>query len=71
MKKEVFTKSIIKEKEPNENRRVSVYRKEIPWEDFEKRYFEFLAEMKFLNRLLMCVEETPEKCHRRFLAEEL
>lgn len=123
MKKELFTKSIIKEKESDENRRVSVmsrhtkedgktpderiiegvtfdewqkefappnklvgayYRKEILWDDFEKKYFEFLRsdEMRpkvesFAKRCteetitLMCIEDIPEECHRRLLAEEL
>ena len=122
MEKELFTKSIIKEKEPNENR-VSVmsrhtkedgitpderiiegvtfdewrkefappdklvgayYRNELSWEDFEKKYVEFLqsAEIKpkvesFAKRCteetitLMCIEDTADKCHRRLLAEEL
>lgn len=123
MEKEIFTKSIIKDKEPDESKRISVmsrhtkedgmtpderiiegttfdewqkefappdrlvgsyYRKEIPWEEFEKKYLEFLRteEMKpkvesFAKRCteetitLMCVEDSADKCHRRLLAEEL
>jgi uncharacterized protein YeaO (DUF488 family) len=60
------------------------YRGEVSWEEFEKRYLDFLRsdEMKpeieaFAKRCanetitLMCIEDTPEKCHRRLLAEEL
>lgn len=122
MEKEIFTKSIIKEREPNE-KRVSImsrhtkadgvtpderivegvtfdewrkefappdkligayYRNELSWEDFEKKYIEFLrsAEIKpkvesFAKRCteetitLMCIEDGADKCHRRLLAEEL
>ncbi|MDP2638692.1 MAG: DUF488 domain-containing protein [Candidatus Azambacteria bacterium] len=122
MEKELFTKSIVKEKEPNE-KRISVmsrhtkedgitpderivegvtfdewrkefappgklvgayYRNEISWEDFARRYIEFLQspEVKpkvesFAKRCteetitLMCIEDTADKCHRRLLAEEL
>lgn len=122
MEKELFTKSIIKGREPNE-KRISVmsrhtkkdgvtpderiiegetfnewrkefappaklvgayYRGELSWEDFEKKYVEFLrsADMKpkvesFAKRCteetitLMCIEDTADKCHRRLLAEEL
>lgn len=118
----MFTKSIIKEKEPNE-KRISVmsrhtkedgitpderiiegetfdewrkefappanlvgayYRNELSWEDFKKKYIEFLqgAEIKpkvesFAKRCteetitLMCIEDTANRCHRRLLAEEL
>ena len=123
MEKELFTKSIAKEKEPTDGKRTSVmsrhtgegsktpdkttitaesydewrkefappeklvgayYRKEVSWEDFEKRYLEYLRsdEMKpkveaFAKRCteetitLMCIEDDPAKCHRRLLAEEL
>ena len=122
MEKELFTKSIIKEKEPNE-KRVSVmsrhtredgitpderiiegvtfdewrkefappgklvgayYRKEVPWEDFEKLYLEYLRSDEIRPKVeafakrcteetitLLCIEDTADKCHRRLLAEEL
>ena len=122
MEKELFTKSIIREKDLNE-KRISVmsrhtredgitpderivegitfdewrkefappgnlvgayYRKELTWDDFEKKYLEFLrsAEIRpqvesFAKRCteetitLMCIEDTADKCHRRLLAEEL
>ncbi|MFZ2192856.1 MAG: DUF488 family protein [Candidatus Moraniibacteriota bacterium] len=122
MEKELFTKSIIKEREPNE-KRISVmsrhtkedgvtpderiiervtfdewqkdfappeklvgayYRKEILWEEFERKYFEFLRSDKIKPKVedfakrcieevitLMCIEDTADKCHRRLLAEEL
>jgi uncharacterized protein YeaO (DUF488 family) len=118
----LFTKSIFKERESEEGKRISVMsrhtlddgvtpderiveksfdewrkdlaapgkligaylREEISWEDFEKKYLEFLrsAEMKskveeFAKRCseetvtLLCKEEKPDQCHRRLLAEEL
>lgn len=119
---EIFTKSIIKEKGPNE-KRISVmsrhtkedgktpddrivegvtfdewrkefappsklvgayYRKEISWEEFEKKYLEFLQSEEIKSQVeafakrcteetitLMCIEDTADKCHRRLLAEEL
>lgn len=122
MKKELFTKSIVKEKEPNE-KRISVMsrhtkedgitpderiiegetfdewrkefapsakligaysRKELSWEEFEKKYVEFLQSPEIKSQVasfakrcteetitLMCIEDTADKCHRRLLAEEL
>lgn len=122
MEKEIYTKSIIKEKGKDE-KRISVmsrhtkedgitpderivkgvnfdewrkefappdvlvgsyYRKELSWEDFERKYLEFLRseEIKpkvesFAKRCteetitLMCIEDTADRCHRRLLAEEL
>jgi uncharacterized protein YeaO (DUF488 family) len=123
MKKELFTKSIVKGKEPDEQKRISVmsrhtledgktpderivegvtfdewqkefappdslvgayYRHKISWEDFEKKYLEFLRSNEMRPRIelfakrcteetitLMCIEEEADKCHRRLLAEEL
>jgi uncharacterized protein YeaO (DUF488 family) len=58
-------------------------RKEITWEEYELRYLTHLRGTKVRGVLrsvmsmakhaditLMCVEETPEYCHRRLLAEE-
>lgn len=59
------------------------YKRGLPWADFEKAYLAHLrtptnsllvseiarrAALKDLT--LMCAEETPERCHRRLLAEE-
>ncbi len=62
----------------------SYYRKEISWKDFENKYLEFLRSDEMAPKVadfakrctqetitLMCVEDNPEKCHRRLLAEEL
>lgn len=122
MEKDLFTKSIIKGREPNE-KRISVmsrhtlddgitpderiikgetfdewqkefappselvgayYRKELTWEEFEKKYLEFLRSAEIRTKVeafakrcteetitLMCIEDTADKCHRRLLAEEL
>jgi uncharacterized protein YeaO (DUF488 family) len=59
------------------------YRKEIDWEQFQHQYEEYLNSppgqeaVKYLYRLLknhgvvkvLCVEETPEHCHRSLLLE--
>lgn len=58
------------------------YKRDLPWEDFEARYREQLLQpssepwVELLIRLagrmpvtLLCVEATPERCHRRLLAE--
>ena len=60
----------------------SWYRGEITWNEFENRYREYLADSavhKVVLQLIasaqkndvtiMCVEPTPENCHRRLLAE--
>lgn len=60
------------------------YRDEISFEKFEKEYLGYLRSEKikpmvesFAKRccresiILLCVEDNPEKCHRRLLAEEL
>ena len=59
------------------------YKRNLPWEEFETRYLEHLRQpeiMSTLRKLLelartqraiaLCVEPTPEHCHRRLLAEE-
>lgn len=59
------------------------YKRNLPWEKFEERYLEYLRENKIsalVKRLsqdalvedftLLCIEESPERCHRRLLAEE-
>ena len=59
------------------------YRIGLSWEDYERRYNEYLRNpeiSKIVENLvqratkeditLLCVEDTPERCHRRLLAEE-
>lgn len=59
------------------------YRKEIEWEEFAARYVESLGSDDKLiamlglvrkaeheNVTIMCIEDSPERCHRRLLAEE-
>lgn len=57
------------------------YKKNLPWEEFEKRYLRYLEiiyeKVRKLSETaldkditLLCIEESPEKCHRRLLAEE-
>lgn len=62
----------------------SWYKKRITWPEFEEEYLAFLRDdlhariviHKIIERAkkedvtLMCIEETPEFCHRRLLAEE-
>lgn len=56
-------------------------RKEMPWREYEERFFALLRERE-VERLLMpeefskrtvllCSEDTPEHCHRRLVAEYL
>ncbi len=56
------------------------YKRYLPWEEFEKRYFDYLdsirEEVENLTLAaagkdirLLCIEKTSEKCHRRLLAE--
>lgn len=60
------------------------YKRGLPFEEFEKRYLEYLRlpeVSKIVKRFaklaleqdltLMCIEESPENCHRRLLAEEM
>ncbi len=57
------------------------YKRNLPWDKFEKRYIEYLNSIqdKIKNLAidalkkditLLCIEETPEKCHRKLLAKE-
>jgi len=54
--------------------------KKISWEEYEKAYLNLLDMRKIAakintdklhNNCLLCSEHTPEKCHRRLLAEYL
>lgn len=62
----------------------SYKRREISWEEYEKKYLEFLRSSTMLEKVkalasrcmrekitLACVEEKADFCHRRLLAEEL
>jgi len=53
---------------------------DITWEEYEERYLELLAEREvtreldrtlFADAVLLCSEDTPERCHRRLAAEYL
>jgi len=59
------------------------YKRGLPWNEFEKQYLEYIRtpeiaeEVKDLAKdsleetvTLLCIEESPEFCHRRLLAEE-
>jgi len=56
-------------------------KKEMPWEEYEDRFLELIAERKIEDQLtpadfsqrtvLLCSEDTPERCHRRLVAEYL
>ncbi len=54
--------------------------KEMTWGEYEKEYLRLIASRDVLNKFnhgiledacLLCSEPTPEKCHRRLLAEYL
>jgi uncharacterized protein YeaO (DUF488 family) len=66
---------------PSEELLTSYQRKRISWDEYEERYrgvletqrniVEAIGEMAASrNVTLLCTEATPEKCHRRLLAEE-
>jgi uncharacterized protein YeaO (DUF488 family) len=57
------------------------YKRGLPWEDFANRYTDYIRSiggtvLELANRALeenvtlLCIEDTPEQCHRRLLAEE-
>lgn len=59
------------------------YKRRLPWDEFERRYLEEMraSRTKGLVRMLartavksditlLCIENSPAKCHRRLLAEE-
>ncbi len=59
------------------------YKRSLSWEEYEREYLRFLRHrsqrvviLHITNAALskditlLCVEENPEKCHRRLLAEE-
>lgn len=60
------------------------YREELDWDEYERQYLDYLRGPgvrqqvhNFAKRCtnetitLLCVENEPDKCHRRILAEEL
>lgn len=72
-----------KELAPNPRLAGQYYRNEIEWEDFARSYTESLhspqkthAVEELIDRakqntiVVMCIELSPERCHRRLLAEE-
>lgn len=59
------------------------YHRGLPWEEFERQYLTYIQKPELRHKLidliqlallrditLLCQEETPERCHRRLLAEE-
>ncbi|MCY3569334.1 MAG: DUF488 domain-containing protein [Chloroflexi bacterium] len=53
---------------------------DITWDEYEERYLELLAEREvtreldralFVDAVLLCSEDRPERCHRRLAAEHL
>ena len=59
------------------------YKRGLPWEQFETRYLEYIRQPEVRIEVqnlaersldsvvtILCIEETPEFCHRRILAEE-
>jgi uncharacterized protein YeaO (DUF488 family) len=67
---------------PDEKTVEAFHRNEISWDDFESAYIEKLgnltSDLSALAELaehstvtLLCVEPSPEKCHRRLLAREV
>lgn len=73
-----------KELAPSDTLVGSYYKRNLPWVEFEKQYIDFLqkpeqrvnleiliAQLKTENTItLLCVEEHPDHCHRRLLAQE-
>jgi uncharacterized protein YeaO (DUF488 family) len=73
----------IRELAPPDNLIGSLYKRNLPWGEFEKQYLEFLKKPNVQIKVrqvidlaktetvtLLCVEEEPQHCHRRLLAEE-
>lgn len=65
------------------DRLIGAYYNGMPWEEFKKEFIEHLKKSSVrvhLRRLIgmarsvdvtiLCIEEHPEKCHRRLIAEE-
>ena len=66
---------------PSSETLIAYRNKEMTWEDYEKRYLDLLAHRAVENHLdvdlfrkgvvLLCSEQTSERCHRRLAAEYL
>ncbi len=59
------------------------YKRGLTWLDYEIKYREYLSQPEIIEQVkslaklattqdvtLLCVEDTPDQCHRRILAEE-
>ena len=59
------------------------YKRDLPWEQFEQKYLDYIRSSNVQTEVqklaersldsvitLLCIEESPENCHRRLLAEE-
>jgi len=59
------------------------YKRDLPWEQFEQKYLDYIRSSNVQTEVqklaersldsvitLLCIEESPEFCHRRLLAEE-
>lgn len=59
------------------------YKKGLPWEQFEQKYLSYIRSSNIRTEVvqlaeksldsvitLLCIEESPEYCHRKLLAEE-
>ncbi len=59
------------------------YKRNLPWDKFEERFLDYLNKPKVAilvnslsaralaqNITLLCIEDSPQFCHRRLLAEE-
>ena len=59
------------------------YKRGLPWEQFEQKYLNYIRSANIQTEVqklaeqsldsvitLLCIEESPEFCHRRLLAEE-
>lgn len=68
---------------PEDNLVGDYYKRGLSWEEFERRYLAYLREGNrpqlvreiailalFEDVTLLCIEPTPNHCHRRLLAEE-
>jgi uncharacterized protein YeaO (DUF488 family) len=73
----------IKSLAPPQNLIGNYYKRGLPWKEFEEKYKNYLSQplvrstvlevaKKSLEKdvTLLCVEESPDFCHRRILAEE-
>jgi len=72
-----------KELAPSENLVGDLYKRKLPWNQFEQRYLAEINKLPILEKVkdlahrsltetitLLCLEKSPKYCHRRILAEE-